>query len=153
MRMPLIAGFVMGVLIAGTVPAAQQDDKAAFEATKRKISDLHASLISHAAPPVQARIRASAAATTQYLSSCGRTCNLSAFMSRDLKGRFTRLTSRELDLLVGLVFAETAATDSEQVQLRLNDLFQKHDQAVATLQKVLSGARETQVSILSNIKP
>jgi hypothetical protein len=140
-------------MLAGIVHAAQQDQKAAIEATKQKVITLHASLISHAAPPVRGKIDASAAAAVQYLGGCGRNCNLHSFLSGDLRTRFTRLTVQERDLVLGLVFGEMLNTDNERATLALNDAFSKRNLMLEVLTKMLQAKDETLMSTLSNIKP
>lgn len=153
MRTTLTIGFMMTLLAMGTVHAAQKDDKAAFKAIRKDASAFHDSLISHVAPPVRAKMGASSAAARRYLSGCGRSCDLYSFLSKDLTARFTRLTTRERDLLIGLVFAETAATDREVDMLRLQEVVQKREQLLKFLTDIVNTEHETAAQLVSNIKP
>jgi hypothetical protein len=153
MTRTLTVGLMMGLLAIGTIGAAQQDQKAAFEAIKTKTIAWHGSLISAAAPPVRARITASSAAARQYLAGCTGRCDLHSFLTKDLKGRFTRLSSRELDVLMGLVFAETTSRDSELLDVRIHELQSKRDLLLTLLTKLLQESHEAQMSVVSNIKP
>ncbi len=153
MKMTLTVGFITSLLAMAMIGAAQQDQKATFESTKTKMIAWHTSLISSAAPAVRTRITASAAAARQYLAGCARRCDLQSFLSKDLGGRFTRLTTRERDVLIGLVFAETATRDSELLELKIQELQQKRDQLIGMLTKLLEESHETQMSVVKNIKP
>jgi hypothetical protein len=153
MKMRLTVSLTMALLAIGTIGAVQQDQKATFETTKTRMIALHASLISAASPPVRSKISASSEAARRYLAGCARRCDLHSFLTKDLRGRFTRLSSRELDLLIGLVFAETVTRDSELLEIKLQELQAKRDLVFATLTKMLQESHETQMSVVSNIKP
>ena len=78
----------------GTAPAAGSAQKLSFQTARTQAIDLHRSLIAYAAPPVKAKITASALAARDYLAKCGRSCDLHAFYAKDLKGRFAIGRSR-----------------------------------------------------------
>ena len=106
MKTRAIAGLLAGLWVAGALALAAQ--KAGFETAKAQALELRRSLIGYAAPQVKAKITASAQAARDYLARCGREYDLEKFCSKDLKTRFSRLTNEQVQLLMALVFAETA---------------------------------------------
>jgi hypothetical protein len=155
MKTKLVIGFVIGLLVFGSVQvaAAAVDKKAAFDAFKRKALDFHASLLPKASPAVRSKISASALAARKYLVKCDRNCALYAFLTGDLKSRFKRLTKRERDLLMALVLAETlktGGTDSERMMLELEDLFAKRELTIEVMSKIMETDNSTLQSILDN---
>ncbi len=152
MKTKLAIGFLVTHLILGAVQAAPPDAKAVFETTKRKARDLHASLIVHAAPPVRAKIIASAAAARKYLTTCGRNCDLYRFLSQDLAARFKRPTEREIHLLMALVFAETVRDDSQLFNLDLQDKLQKQQQFIQTISNIMKSEHDTLKGIINNLR-
>ncbi len=152
MKRTLIVAATLVLLGLGTVHAAPRSDKVPFATTKRQIIELHASLITRAAPPVRARISASAEAARQYLATCGRSCRLYPFLRKDLTRRFTRLTDPEFRLLFGLVFAEMAQSNAEATELRLQEIFNKENQVLSLLTNLLNEKHETTSSVIDNLK-
>jgi hypothetical protein len=155
MKTKFAIGFLIGLLVLGSVRAWSVDDKTAFEAAKRKAADLHASLISQASPPARAKISAAAVASRKYLAGCGRRCDLQAFLSRDLKARFPRLTQREVDLLMALVFAETlnaTGDDSQLINIDLQDTLQKQQQFIQTISNIMKAQHDTLKAIIQNLR-
>ena len=152
MKTKLAIGFLVVPLILGTVQAAPPDGKTVFETTRRKALDLHASLIAQAAPPVRAKIAASAAATRKYLTTCGLNCNLYRFLSQDLGGRFKRPAEREIHLLMALVFAETVGDDSQLSNLDLQDKLQKQQQFIQTISNIIKSDHDTLKAIIDNLR-
>jgi hypothetical protein len=139
-----------GLFALGTVQAATS--QTAFESTKRKALELHSSLISQAAPAVRAKISASALAVRKYLAECGRKCDLYQFCSKDLKARFTRLTAREVHVLMALVYAETVSDMSQQMQLDLQDTMQEQQQFIQTISNIMKAEHDTLKAIINNLR-
>jgi len=141
---------MVGLFVVGTVQASKSQN--AFETTRKRALEVHASLISQAAPPVRAKITASAAATRTYLATCGRNCNLYRFSSGDLRARFKRVPERELHLLMALAFAEAVSDMTQMDQLVLQDAMQKEQQFVQTISDIMKNQNDTLKAIINNLR-
>lgn len=150
MKTKLGIGFMVGLFLVGTVQAATSQK--AFESTRKRALEVRASLISHAAPQVRAKISASAVAFRKYLSGCGRNCGFYRFMSGDLRARFKRLPERELHLLMSLVFAEAVLDMSQMDQLALQDAMQKEGQCIQTISEIMKNENDTLKAIIKNMR-
>ncbi len=144
-------GLLTAFLAAAAVQAAAPDDRAAFEAAKRRALELHAALISKVAPSARAKIAASAQAGRAYLAGCRRSCDLHRFLSADLTARFTRLSQKQLDLLVVLTFAEAVKMGTE-VKREAFDARDPSQRSYETLSEMIAKIETTAESIVQNIK-
>ena len=145
-----ILGILVVLLSAG--PLLSAVEKTSFQTAKGKAFELHRSLIGYASPQAKAKISASAQAAKGYLAKCGRDCDLHAFLTRDLKGRFSRTAGDELQLLEALVFAEAVNDMSKLDQLNLQDTMQKQAQLLQLISNISKMVHDTLKGIIQNMR-
>ena len=138
------------IFMVGLLRAAPE--KTTFQAAKTQAIELHRSLIGFAAPTVKARITASAKAARSYLAKCGASCDLEAFLSKDLKKRFFRVSAEELHLLEALAFGETFKDMSQMDQLNLEEAMQKQAQIMQLMSNISKTTHDTAKGIIQNMR-
>ncbi|HVN74861.1 MAG TPA: hypothetical protein VMT19_00990 [Thermoanaerobaculaceae bacterium] len=143
--------FLIVFLAAATLQAAAPDNRAAFEAARRRALEVRGALLPKAAPSARAKIAGSAQASRAYLAGCRQSCDLYGFLSMDLRARFTRLSEKELDLLVVLVFAETVDAGSE-VRRELSIAYDRSQKFIGTLSNIMAKIQTTDDSIVQNMR-
>jgi hypothetical protein len=150
MRKKRTAALILIAVVVGTAAGAGQ--KGSFQTARTQAIDLHRSLIVYAAPPVKAKITASALAARDYLAKCGRSCDLHAFLAKDLKRRFPRTNGDEVRLLEALVFAETVGDMSQMDQLDLQNAMEKKAQLLQLISNISKMAHDTLKAIIQNMR-
>lgn len=150
MKSKWMIGLMTSCLIVGAAAGIAQE--ISYEDTRIKALELHRSLIGYAVTEVRAKITASAKAAKAYLAECGLKCDLSLFISNDLKKRFPGLADKSLQLLIALVFAETVGDDSQLEKIDLKDTLQKQQPLLQTISNISKSLNDTFKAILQNLK-
>lgn len=146
---PLIGSLALILAIPLLAAPAQ---KPTFPTAKDQALGLHRSLISSAAPGVRAKITASAKAARAYLATCGRACDLHAFLTKDIGRRFSTQKEKELRLLETFAFAETLSEMSELDQMALQDELQKQQLLIQTISHIAKSNHDTLKAIIQNLR-
>lgn len=141
----------LALLLALSLPAAPAQ-KPAFQTAKEQALGLRGSLMSAAAPGVRAKIAASAEAARTYLAKCGRSCDLHAFLTKEIGRRFTPKKDAESRLLETIIFAETLSEMSELDQMALQDEQQKQQQLIQTISQIMKMSHDTLKAIIQNMR-
>lgn len=150
MKNKVLVGSLAVILALAALMIASE--KPTFQTARTQAIELRRSLIGFAAPPVKARITASALAARDYLSKCGKDCDLGAFLSRDLKRRFPRVDGDNLRLLEAMAFAETVSDMSQMDQLKLQETMQKQAQFLQLISNISKMQHDTLKAIIQNMR-
>ncbi|NPV83020.1 MAG: hypothetical protein HPY46_05505 [Candidatus Aminicenantes bacterium] len=144
--------FLLVIIMVATAFLAGQTQKLTFQGAREQATKLHRSLLPSATPAVQARIKATARAARTYLETCGQSCDLHAFLNKDIRQRFSTRKETELQLLETLAFAEIISGMSEQDQLDLQNRLQKEQQLLQTISNIMKNEHDTLKAIIQNIR-
>jgi len=150
MNAKAISGSMALILAVPLLLAPAQ--KPTFKTAKDQAIGLHRSLIATARPEVRTKIAASAKAARAYLATCGRDCDLHAFLKQDIGTRYSTKTETESRLLETLAFAEIVSEMSELDQLALQDELQKQQQLLQTISNIMKSSHDTLKAIIQNLR-
>lgn len=146
----VLVGSLTALPLIGLLVAAPE--KMTFQDARVRALDLHRSLIGFAAPAVKEKVTASARAARAYLAKCGAGCDLGAFLSSDLKRRFSRAKAKEAQVLEALAFAETISDMSQMDQLKLQEAMQKQAQILQLISNISKMQHDTLKAIIQNMR-
>lgn len=146
----VLVGSLTALLLTGLIAAAPE--KMTFQDAKVRAFDLHRSLIGFAGPAVKEKVAASARAARAYLAKCGASCDLGAFLSGDLRRRFTKAKVEEIQVLEALAFAEALKDMSQTDQLKLQETAQKQGQILQLMSNLSKMAHDTLKAIIQNMR-
>jgi hypothetical protein len=141
----------LAFLLIAALPLAPAE-RPTLQTAQAQAIGLHHALIPFAAPEIRAKITASAKAARTFLGQCGQSCDLHAFLAKDLGRRFSTKKKAELQLLEALAFGETIADMSAIDQMKLQDAQQQQQQLVQLISNVAKNSHDTLKAIIQNLR-